>query len=323
MDIPDILAARERIKPHINVTGVTRYLFEDPDNKSVHNTFVKRENEQTTGSFKVRGSLNKILSLSDEEKKKGVVAASTGNHGLGVAHACSVARIQGEVFLPEKSKKSKIEKLKAAGVQLKFVQGDSLQAEMQAKSYARGAGKVWISPYNDPAVIAGQGTIGLELLEQLPDLQRAFVTVGGGGLISGIAMAIKQVRPEVRIIGCQPKNSPEMSLSVAAGRIINLETQLETLSDGSAGGVEDGSITFDYCRQLVDEWVTVSEAEIAGAMLHALDTHGLVIEGSAGVALAGLLKVRGFTKCDAVILCGGNISKSEILELRTSILRTQ
>ena len=194
------------------------------------------------------------------------------------------------------------------GATIRFHGTDCDQTEAYARRQAEKAGRVYISPYNDPFVIGGQGTIGLELVEQLPQVDCILASVGGGGLIGGIAGAVKAVQENTVIVGCLPANAPAMAASVAAGRILDVPMQ-ETLSDGTAGGIEPGAITFDACRSLVDHWQLVTEAEIRSAMIRVFDSHRLVIEGAAAVAVAGFLKMaarlRG--KTVAVVICGRNI----------------
>jgi threonine dehydratase len=271
-----------------------------------HDVWLKCENEQKTGSFKWRGALSK---LSLFHAGQSIVTASTGNHGLGVANAAVLFGLKVKIFIPASAAPRKIEKLKSLGVDLVLVDGDSLDAEMQGKEYARTNALPWVSPYNDADVIAGQGTIGLEVSKELPRVDRAYITVGGGGLISGIGAWLKMHHPSIEIIGCQPINSPEMYLSVLAGHVVNAPESLSTLSDGSAGPLEEGSITYPICNQLIDRFILVTEAEIEDAIRHLYKTHDLVVEGAAGVAMAAVIKDAKRQPEDScvVILCGGNI----------------
>lgn len=303
----EILQAEERIRPHILKTPLieSRNLSELIDGK----VFLKLENEQHTGSFKARGSLNKILSLTDDEKKRGATTASTGNHALGFARACKIANIQGTVFLPENASKTKVESLGDYPVELQFHGKDALSTELHAKEQASVQNKVWVSPYNDAQIIGGQGTIGIELEAQLDAFDHVLVTIGGGGLISGIGTYLKNKRPNTKIVGCEPKNSCEMSLSLAAGRIVEMDEELPTLSDGSAGGIEDGAITFPVCQEVVDDTILVSENEIVLAIKLIAKQHHKIIEGAAGVAVASLIKNKNRFKGSTVVIviCGGNI----------------
>jgi len=305
---PDLIKeAERRIRPHIRMTPVIASQYKGKT------AFLKMENMQHTGSFKARGSLNKIMSLNSEEKGMGIITASTGNHALGVARALQLTGTTGTIFLPDSAKQAKTEKLKNLGVPLEFVRGGPLQSELTAKSRALEDGAAWVSPYNDIAVIAGQGTIGLELLNQVQPIRRMFITVGGGGLISGVASIMKHSLEHVEIIGCVPTNSPEMMLSVEAGKVIHLDQARPTLSDGSAGGAEDNSITFEFCKSLVDRWVQVTEEEIAHAMRLIFEQHSVMVEGSAGVAYAAWAKSELSTTGDVIIICGGNIEEKDFL----------
>ena len=274
---------------------------------------LKLESEQHTNSFKARGAMNKVLSLTGEELSRGVVTSSTGNHAQGVARACMIAGCTGTIFLPNGVDPSKIEAIRRYPVDLLFHEGDALETELQAKQQAAALGRVWISPYNDPQIIGGQGTIGIELSRQMPAIDDVFVTVGGGGLIGGIAIYLKAHRPGTRIIGCQPERSAAMYHCVRAGRIVSTEHG-ETLSDGSAGDVEPGSITFPVCRDLVDDYLLVSEEEIGDAIRFMVDAHHKIVEGAAAVSVAALLKrkseFRGRTV--AIVICGANIALSTL-----------
>jgi threonine dehydratase len=193
---------------------------------------------------------------------------------------------------------------------VQFFGSDGLDTEQHAREYAARHKMVYLSPYNDRDVIAGQGTCGVEIVDQLPGIDAVFIAVGGGGLISGVSSVLRAHNPKVRIYGCQPEASAVMAESVAAGRILDLPSA-PTLSDGTAGGIEADAITFDLCKELIDEFVLVSEAEIAAAMRGYFATYGEAIEGAAGVALAAMLdrkaEISGQTV--AVIICGGNVSQ--------------
>jgi threonine dehydratase len=268
--------------------------------------WLKCENLQTTGSFKWRGALSKLSALPPGSN---IVTASTGNHGLGVAKAGALYGHSVKVFIPKTAASQKKEKLVALGVDLVQVDGDSLSAEMAGKQYAEENGSAWVSPYNDTDVIAGQGTIGLEILNQIDHIERLYITVGGGGLISGIACYVKKHSPHTEIIGCQPVNSPEMYLSQLAGHVVMAPEALPTLSDGSAGPLEEDSITFDLCRNLVDRYILVSEDDIRKAIRDVYHDHQMVIEGAAGVAYAAARYDDERNRSDnvVVVLCGGNI----------------
>lgn len=276
---------------------------------------LKLESEQVTGSFKARGALNKVLSLTPEERARGVVTASTGNHAQGVARALELTGVEGTIWLPENAASSKVEALREYGVPLDFHGRDCLETETHAKRVAGEEGAVWISPYDDPRVIGGQGTAGLELAEQVERIDAVFVPVGGGGLVSGVAGWLKHVDPSVTVVGCQPEASPEMARSVEAGRIVEPEGSSETLSDGTAGGVEQGSVTFEICRELVDEWALLPEPAIAGAMRFMVERHHKLVEGAGALPVAAVLE-RGEELAGesvALVVSGGNVS-AETLE---------
>jgi len=311
-----IQKAHKRIQKN---TLLTPLLYSRELSKIVSgNVYLKLESEQHTGSFKARGSLNKIMSLSDAERHQGTVTASTGNHGLGFARACEISGAKGIVFLPQKAAQSKIDALGFYDVELKFHEGSSLDTEIFAKQFADENGKTWVSPYNDLEIIAGQGTIGIELMTQLEGIDNICATVGGGGLISGIASYVKDADSDIAVIGCQPVNSPEMSLSVEKGEITNLPTFIPTLSDGSAGGIEDGSITFPICQSLIDDFILIKEEDIEKAIRFVAHTHHRIIEGAAGVSVAAVMtnKERFKGQHTVIIICGGNID----IELFKSII---
>ena len=278
--------------------------------------FFKLENLQKTGSFKLRGAGNKILSLSSQQAAKGVIAASNGNHGLGVAAAARQAGIAAEVYVSNHVSPSKVRRIEEYGAHIKRIGNDPLEAELAARAAASEQGKVFISPYNDTQVMAGQGTIAVELLLQLPPLDAVFVAVGGGGLIGGIGAYMKCASPQTEVVGCWPENSPVLYKSIKAGRILDVPEK-PTFSESTAGGLEPGSVTLEICSQVIDSSVLVSEAEILDAMRKVRALKGWVIEGAAAVAVASFLKnaerYRG--KRVAVVICGGNVSEKVLSAL--------
>lgn len=276
---------------------------------------LKLENLQVTGSFKPRGATNRILAMEPEERSRGVVAASTGNHALGVAHALEATGLEGTIYLPEDVSASKREALERYPVELR-VGGTPEEGEAEARRAAETRGATYVSPYNDPLVVAGQGTVGLEVEGQAEEVDAVFASVGGGGLISGIAGYLKHRRPEVEVVGCYPERSPAMAEAVRAGEVVDTEIR-PTLSDGTAGGLEPGSVTVESCRALVDRWVGVGEEEIADAMRQVLFRDHLLVEGAAGVAVAGFLRCadafRG--RRVALVMCGGNVAADTLREV--------
>jgi threonine dehydratase len=271
--------------------------------------YLKLENLQHTGSFKARGAFSKLLSLDPEARSRGVVAASTGNHGAAVAYAAAALETQARIVVPSDAKPAKLAAIRALGGEVEVHGDDSAVAEAWARARAEEAGMPYISPYNDPEVVAGQGTIGIELAGQLPRVDAVYIALGGGGLLAGVSALLKSIWPGTVVVGCSPENSAVMVESIRAGRILDLPSK-PTLSDGTAGGVEAGAITFEWCRTLADQLVTVSEDEIRQAMRAVLETHHLAVEGAAGVALAGYLRHAAAwrDKNVVVILCGGNLS---------------
>jgi len=270
--------------------------------------YLKCEQLQHTGSFKFRGASNKVRLLDEVQRRQGVITASSGNHGQGVALAGKTAGVPVTVYAAASASSLKLDTIRALGAEVVTVDADPLSVELEAARQAQVQGKLFISPYNDLQIIAGQGTIGMEIHEQLPDVDAVFVAVGGGGLVSGIGTALKHLNPNVEIVGCWPANAPTMERSLAAGEIIEME-ESDTLSDGTAGGIEPGSITFALCQRVIDRTVLVSEQEIREAMQAIARFERWIIEGAAGVAVAGALKLatKYQGKRVAVVLCGRNI----------------
>jgi len=315
MDIlKEVLQAEGRIRPYIRETILeySTYLSQ----VGGANVYCKLENLQYTGSFKARGAMNKLLSLNPGELARGVVTASTGNHGLAMARSMRELNATGIVFVTENASPSKVQAIERLGAEVRYYGKDCLETEVYARRYAAQNRMTYVPPYNDPQVIGGQGTVGVELERQLDEIDGVFVSLGGGGLISGVASYLKSTHPDARIIGCSPENSQVMIQSVKAGRILDLPS-LPTLSDGTAGGIEPGSITFDLCRQLVDEYVTVREDEIKENLWLFMETHHMLIEGAAAVAVASYLKTRvRFAGNNVVIvICGANISPETLKEI--------
>lgn len=278
--------------------------------------YLKRENQQLTGSFKIRGASNRLMTLAAEQRARGCVAASSGNHGAAVACAMQRLETDGVIFVPQQTSKAKVDAIKNYGGNVQFFGTDGLDTEQHAREYSEQNDMYYLSPYNDPEVIAGQGTCGVEIRDQLPDVEAVFIAVGGGGLISGVASVLKAHNPQIRIYGCQPEASAVMAKSIDAGKILDIPSD-PTLSDGTAGGIEADAITFELCRDLIDELVLVSEAEIAAAMRAYIAAENEPLEGAAGVALAALLKLKGNIagRKVAVVICGGNVSQQILDEL--------
>lgn len=270
--------------------------------------FAKLEQLQISGSFKLRGATNKLMSLSAAAAAAGVITSSTGNHGLGVATAAKLLGIDAEVFLSAQVSAGKRDKIHERGARIRIVGDDPLAAELAARAAALTSGRTYISPYNDPYVVAGQGTIAVELMRQAPDLDAIFIATGGGGLISGIGCYLRQAAPNAEIIGCWPENSPVLFECIKAGKIFDAP-ESATLSESTAGGIEENSITFDLCREVMHRGVLVSEDEILQGMRWG-SRQGWSMEGASGVALAAYFKeaARYAHKKCVVLICGGNPS---------------
>ncbi len=298
ISLPNILAARERIAPHIRQTDVT---FDER-----LGLWFKWENRQVTGSFKPRGALNRVLQLSPDERSRGVIAASAGNHGQGVALAGKIAGTPVRVYASEHAVQKKVQAMQALGAEVVPVPGGYGNAERTAIEAARSTGRVWVSPYNDSQVIAGQATVALEMLEQVPDAQAVLVPVGGGGLAAGVGVVVKAMRPDVQVIGVQNETSKYMH-EIYFGRDPEAVIELPSLADGLSGPVEPGSMTIELTRQTVDDLLLVSEDEIVEGIRYAWQAHGEVIEGSAAVGLAAVLARKWIGRKGIALISGGNI----------------
>jgi len=303
--IQKVIEAESRIREEIRETPV-EYSYYLSNISNCH-VYLKLEHLQHTGSFKVRGALNKIYTLSPEQLKKGVIAASTGNHGLGVCYGARQIDTEATIYMPTNVSRAKLEMIKERGGNPVLHGENCLDAEKKARHVAESSERIFVSPYNDLDVIAGQGTIGLELARQLENIDAVFIAVGGGGLIAGIATYLKSIEAKTRVIGCWPENSRVLYECLRAGRIIEFPEE-PTISESTAGGVEEGSVTFPLCQELIDDCALVSEEEIYQAMRLIAEHERWIVEGSAGVAVAAFLKECGkFTGQDVVIvLCGRN-----------------
>lgn len=280
------------------------------------NLFLKLENLQRTGSFKLRGATNKILSLSDEQRKRGIVTVSSGNHGRAVSYVAARLGIRAIVcasgFVPE----HKIDVIRMLGAEVVIGGRDYDEADAHARKLVRKEGMTWIDPFDDPLVIAGQGTIGLEILEEMPEIDTVIVPASGGGLISGVALAMKLTNPETEVIGVTMERGPAMYLSLKAGELVPVVEQ-ETLADALMGGLGDENhYTFRICQEYVDEIVLVSEAAIAEAMAYAFNEQRVVVEGGGAVGIAAVLEekieLRGNT---VVVISGGNVDPQVLLKV--------
>ena len=296
--------------------GVVRKTPLESASNLVRNMYIKAENLQLTGAFKIRGAYNKISSLSREEAARGVIACSAGNHAQGVAFSSAKLGIKSVICMPAGAPISKIEATKAYGAEVVLVPGVYDDAAATAAQLAREKGYVFAHPFNDEYVIAGQATIGLEILDQMPDVEQVVVPIGGGGLVSGIAYALKHLRPECRIIGVQAAATASMYASRRAGAITTIQDH-DTIADG-IHVLTPGTITFDLCQKYVDEIVTVAEDEIAMAILALMETQKTVAEGAGATSVAACL----FDKVDmsrktVCVVSGGNIDVTVLSRIIT------
>lgn len=280
------------------------------ESRTTKRLFFKTENFQHTGSFKLRGAMSKLTSLASDMP---VITASSGNHGIACSHAAMTTGHKLTVVLPENVAKVKMDKIQSYGTKTILNPGDSGMAEQKAQDLAAHGNYVYVSPYNDPLVMSGQGTIGLELLEQLPDIDNVFISMGGGGLISGIGSAIKVASPDTKIIGVSAINSAALAASIRAGKVVETE-HLDTLADGCAGGVDNDSITLSIASEVVDKMVDCSEAEIERALRFIAWKENMIVEGAAGLALAGYLadEAEFEGEINVVLLCGANFDQAKI-----------
>jgi threonine dehydratase len=318
MELRDIYRARRRISRHVRETPLDRSAF--LSNLSRGEVKLKLENQQHTGSFKVRGALNKMLKLSPEERARGVVTASSGNHAQGVGYAARILSVDATIVVPSNTPMIKREAIERYGAKL-IVHGDEYtEAERHARELERDEGLVFASAYNDLDIVAGQGTIGLEVAEAWPEIDTVLVPVGGGGLISGIGCALKGINEEVDVIGVQSLASPVMYESIRKGHIIEMELD-ESVAEGLHGGIEEASITFDLCRWYVNEIVLVQEEKILEAMGRLLKHQHQVVEGAGAVGAAAILEYPKFFKDRrvGVVVSGGNVEVGLLKEALTKV----
>lgn len=301
------VAAHRRIKPWLTQTPCIQSRMSFDDDTGL---VFKAENFQKTGSFKFRGAMSKLTSLSTDVP---AITASSGNHGLALATAAQMTGHDLTVVLPETVAREKLSRIKALGVETILHSNDSGLAEQHAQKLAKEQGKIYCSPYNDPQVIAGQGTIALEMLEQLPRLDVVYVSIGGGGLIAGIGAVLKAFSPSTRLVGVSAINSAAMSASIRAGHTVEV-THSETLADGCAGGLDEGTITLPLGTEAIDELIDCTEDQIADGIRHMAWNEKMLVEGSAGLAQAAwqMDATNRTNKVSAVVLCGANFDRDVI-----------
>jgi threonine dehydratase len=313
--VQDILHAQRSIRPFILRTPLRdSFLLSKRVGASV---FLKLENSQVTGSFKPRGALNVMARLSADERARGVVTASAGNHALGVGYAARVLNISpATVFVPRAAPRAKLDKLRQFPVGVRSVGESYDSAHRAAEAFQRETGATFIHAYDDPRTVAGQGTLGLEILEDLPDVDAILAPVGGGGMIAGIAVAVKALAPSVRVIGVQPSASPALRDSLRDGKCYEEYVAAPTICDGLTGGI--GRICFEVAQKFVDDVVIVEEEETKAAIRALAQTEQLIVEASGAVGIAALLahKANLVGKRAAIIISGGNVD----LELLANII---
>ena len=313
--INDIQVAKKRLEGKIYKTGMPRsnYLSE----RCKGEIYLKFENMQRTGSFKIRGAFNKLSSLTEEERRKGVVACSAGNHAQGVSLSCAMLGIDGKVVMPESAPKSKVAATRDYSAEVVLHGTNFNETIAKVNEIVETEGRLFIPPYDDVQVIAGQGTIGLEILADLYDVDNIIVPIGGGGLIAGIATAIKSINPTIKIIGVQSENVHGMAASFYEGHITEHRVSA-TLADGCDVS-RPGSITFQIVRELVDDIVLVSEDEIRNSMVALIQRNKVVTEGAGALASAALLSgkldkyIQG--RKTVSLISGGNIDLSRVSEI--------
>jgi len=302
IDLQAIFVARSRIASFVRHTPLeySREL----------SAYLKLENLQRTGSFKLRGALNRVLSLSDGEKQRGVVAASAGNHAQGVAFGCSQAGVSAVIVMPESTPRTKVEATRSYDVEIRLFGATYDDAEAEARRIERQSGRVFISPYNDPLVIAGQGTVALEILDDLPNVRQVLVPVGSGGLISGVGLALKAVNPAIRVVGVTSRATPAMYNHLKHERL----PQLPTIAEGLSGEIEPNALTLDLASQIVDDILLVEEQDIRAAIAWLVEVHHWIAEGSGAVSIAAL-RVRPdlhATHPTVAVITGGNLDVDEL-----------
>jgi threonine dehydratase len=305
VDLLKIRNAYERIKPYIRETPLEFSWYYSQFKQQV---YCKYENCQLTGSFKIRGALNKMLQLGPEAQKKGVITASAGNHAQGLGFAARLLKIPTTIIIPKNTPQIKRRAIQQYPVELQIHGEIYDDAEIFAREQEKVTGKIFISAYNDPEVIAGQGTIGLELVKQLPELDIILVPVGGGGLIGGIATGIKALKPNVKVFGVQSETSPVMLESLKHGHIVDIPME-ESIAEGLHGGIEKGSITFPLVQQYCDGILLVNEVEIKQAIRDMVTYHHMIVEGSGAVSTAATIRYQEKfqNKKVVAVISGGNL----------------
>jgi threonine dehydratase len=318
--LADIKEAQVRLQGIANRTSLIEFPGGSGED-SCRKLYLKLENQQPIGAFKLRGAYNKIASLTEEERRRGVVSYSSGNHAQGVAYAARALGVKAVIVMPNNAPAMKREATAALGAEIVLVGPGSDERMLRAQELAAKCGYAIVPPYDDEKIIAGQGTIGLEILEDLPDVETVLVPVGGGGMISGIATAVKSSKPSVKVIGVEPEVAGDAQASLRAGKIVQYtaEQVTRTLADGLRTQ-SIGQANFEHIKQYVDDIVTVSEDAIRGAMQRLAADRRTVAEPSGAVAVAAFLFHREElpkTNMNVAVISGGNIEPSMLAELRS------
>lgn len=319
-DIGAIETAHQRIREHLIPTPL--FISDPLSERSKATIAIQAEHQQLTGSFKIRGALNKALGLDAAQCDAGIVTASSGNHGIAIATAAQLTGTACTVYLPGNASKAKINTIHRLGATIvQVASADSYAAEEQARAEADRSGATYVSPYNDPDVVAGQGTLAIDLADNaarigLGRIDAVVVAVGGGGLISGVASWFDRHLPDAVIVGASPVNDRAMAASVAAGHVV-APLSRPTFSDGTAGSIEPDTMTFELCQRLVDTWIDVTEAEIATAVSAMVDDHHQLVEGAAGVAISAARQFAHRHPGSTVVAvsCGANVTSRTLREM--------
>ncbi|MFN8059149.1 MAG: threonine/serine dehydratase [Vicinamibacterales bacterium] len=310
--VHDVVSAYRTIRPHVRRTPLVDVTLPGEDG---HRVALKLESLQPTHSFKVRGAVNAALRLrnaSSASAPRELVTASAGNHGQALAYAARLAQLPLVVFTPTDAPQAKLAKIRELGATLRAEAHGYDETEPLALAYAERTGAMYVSPYNDADVIAGAGTVALEVLDQRPDLDTIVLPAGGGGLISGIAIAMKALAPRVRVVGVEPAHNPAFTSALAAGRIVTIDPR-PTIADGLSGNMEPGSVTFNSVRELVDEIVQVTEDDLDSALARLFEREHLVAEGAGAAAFAAVLAGRVPGERIVAVLSGANIDTDRLV----------
>ena len=308
LNVPQLVReANERCQDHLLPTPLEHSMY--LSDKIEGEVWLKLDSMQRTSSFKFRGAINKILSLTEAELDRGIVSASTGNYALAVDEAMRIRNRRATIYVANDIEPSRLELLRSHGLNLVIHGEVAWDAEKEARRVGDEEGKIYVSPYNDPIVVGGQGTCGYEISQQLPDLDAAFLACGGGGLLTGSAGWLKFHNSDVEAFGVSPANSPVMYESMRTNKMVEMDTQ-PTLADTCAGGIDLDSITLDLCRRYVDEIVLLTEKEIEASIRLLFEQHRLVTEGSGALSIGGLLKRKERFKGKKVVavVCGRNVN---------------